>query len=419
MTVQAQEVIEYKGEKYPIIGAPFEDYLEINKGISVDSNFSSANRRGYQGYWKLKNNQLFLTDLECSDYEFEQLFQTSEPIFASWFSGVIEIGFGEFKRNHWWGNYEKYLWIKFENGNVIDKRIRQGLEEDNYKKRINFGIYKGQTIHSVVLGKINSYRSNAIEKYIEAILISLKDFKKVAIVPLLGKKYYDYNLLNSLRNQNISFEVTSNKVSINCQDEDIAGQFSKLLEELLSLIYINLNSDLRSQIRIVESSDKDIEILYDSIAINPDQNYITWALKNVNDFCYPPQFLDRIFYLKELVGFKIQRLSKTIIEYIPLFSEKYYNNFSSETLEINQQKFENFYSVYYDKEMKLTFYNSNVINNSKEFQYFINEDVTERFYNEDDNYEEPYYDDCEIQSYEDWLNAEFVDDAETAYWNLD
>lgn len=37
---------------------------------------------------------------------------------------------------------------------------------------------------------------------------------------------------------------------------------------------------------------------------------------------------------------------------------------------------------------------------------------------DEDNSDENY-DDYEIQSYEDWLNEEFGDDAETAYWNLD
>ena len=181
MTVQAQESLEYKGEKYNLIGLPFESYLELNKNISMDFHYTTANRRGYQGYWKIENNKLFLTNLKSSYYTFEQLFNSTEPIHADWYSGVLEFGFGNFKPNHWWGTYENYLWLKIEKGNVIEKRIRQGIDEYDYDQFVNFGIYKNQNVKDLLFGKINSYNDDVIINYINAIFTSFLDENKIAL----------------------------------------------------------------------------------------------------------------------------------------------------------------------------------------------------------------------------------------------
>ena len=49
MTVQAQESLEYRDEKYSLIGAPLLSYLEQNKHIQFED-FSTAHWNGYQGY---------------------------------------------------------------------------------------------------------------------------------------------------------------------------------------------------------------------------------------------------------------------------------------------------------------------------------------------------------------------------------
>lgn len=415
MTVQAQESLEYKGEKYNLIGLPFESYLELNKNISMDFHYTTANRRGYQGYWKIENNKLFLTNLKSSYYTFEQLFNSTEPIHADWYSGVLEFGFGNFKPNHWWGTYENYLWLKIEKGNVIEKRIRQGIDEYDYDQFVNFGIYKNQNVKDLLFGKINSYNDDVIINYINAIFTSFLDENKIAIIPILGKNYYDKDLIVSFNNSNLTYEIKKNIISIHTDDIGISAQVSMLLEKILSLIFINLNNDFRTE---KNSNNNDNIILDDTILINPDHNYLNWALKDNDNFCYPPQCLNRNFNLKKLVGFKVIRLTETDIKYETVLLDNTFE-FPIETLKINENKFEKLHSVFYDNILNATFFSSSAIENCQEFLYFIDESVSERNLEHNKEYYEEAYDDYEVQSYEDWLNEEFGDDAETAYWNLD
>ena len=416
MTVQAQESLEYKGEKYNLIGLPFESYLELNKNISMDFHYTTANRRGYQGYWKIENNKLFLTNLKSSYYTFEQLFNSTEPIHADWYSGVLEFGFGNFKPNHWWGTYENYLWLKIEKGNVIEKRIRQGIDEYDYDQFVNFGIHKNQSIKDLIYGKIDSYKNDAIAKYINAIFTSLLDHSKIAIIPnsRIKDKIEKFQIIP---NSSVICEVKDNCVMISSDNDEISIKCSQLMEEILSLIFINLNSEYRTQVNL--QVREETQILNDSILINSDLNYMNWALINVEHFNYPPQFLNRKFYLKKFVGFKIERLSNTKFSYKIIMLENQEYQFPANTLQINQKKYEDIYNVVFDNKLNETFYNSYAISNCQEFLYFLHEEVAEKYIMLDEDNSDENYDDYEIQSYEDWLNEEFGDDAETAYWNLD
>ena len=92
---------------------------------------------------------------------------------------------------------------------------------------------------------------------------------------------------------------------------------------------------------------------------------------------------------------------------------------SDDLQQLNQKKYEDIYNVVFDNKLNETFYNSYAISNCQEFLYFLHEEVAEKYIMLDEDNSDENYDDYEIQSYEDWLNEEFGDDAETAYWNLD
>lgn len=409
MTVQAQEVLEYKNEKFSLIGVPLEDFLKRNKNINFEM-FTTANWRGYQGYWKIVNEKLYLTNLESANYTFEEIFNSNEPILADWFSGILQFGFGYFQENHWWGNYENYLWIKIEKGIVIEKRIRKGIDDD-YVQILNFGIYKNESVKSLLYGKLTLNTLQTTINYVKAVIDSFIEKNNNVTLPNINITNEEYTLLKKINTNIVTYEIFKDNININSTEKAIAEQFSVLLEKVFSSIFLSLNNKYR------EMKKQNIEILADSILLDNDTYYLNWAIKNEPSFCYPPSLLTYNFNLKKLAGFKIDRISNINFRIKAVTLENQSYKFPSDTLKINQEKYEKLYSVYFDEVYNEIFYDNNAINQSQEFQYYLNENFERK--NSSGNYAEKYHEDYEIQTYDEWLNEEFGDDAETAYWNLD
>lgn len=409
MTVQAQEILEYQNEKFSLIGAPLEDFLKRNKNINFEL-FTTANWRGYQGYWKIVNEKFYLTNLESANYTFEEIFNSKGPVLADWFTGILQFGFGYFERNHWWGNYENYLWVKIEKGNVIDKRIRKGIDTD-YIQNLNFGIYKNESVKSLIYGKITLNTHQTTINYVKAVINSFIEKNNNVILPTINITNEDYELLEKVSTNVVTYEIFENTVTTNSAKKEIAEKFSVLLEKVIPSVFLRPNTKFR------EMKKQNIEIVSDSILLDNDNYYLNWAIKNEPTFCYPPSLLTYNFNLKKIAGFKIDRISNIQfrIKAVTFDNEQY--KFPSDILKINQEKYEKLHSVYFDEVYNEIFYDNNAIKQSDEFQYYLNENFEKK--SSIENFQENYDKDYEIQTYDDWLNEEFGDDAETAYWNLD
>ena len=68
MTEQSPEIIDYRGQNYYLFQAPLSVYIEKNPNLDFASEYTTAHWRGYQGYWKLEGDKLYLTKIE-NDYE--------------------------------------------------------------------------------------------------------------------------------------------------------------------------------------------------------------------------------------------------------------------------------------------------------------------------------------------------------------
>ena len=95
-TVQLCEKIEYAGKIYSIpIIQPLQPYLAAHKDYPKGLfQLRQTNCwRGYVGEWKIEENKLFLVRLTSyNDIPLNMIFKnTSGPVFASWFSGIIYI----------------------------------------------------------------------------------------------------------------------------------------------------------------------------------------------------------------------------------------------------------------------------------------------------------------------------------------
>ncbi|WP_163401507.1 hypothetical protein [Flavobacterium fluviatile] len=419
--MQSSEIIEYRGENYSMSNLPLNPFIKKNN-LKFKA-YTTAHWRGYQGYWKLTNEELFLTNLQTANETYFDVFKTNEPIFADWFSGVIQIGLGKAIYNDFSNYYENYLWLNFENGKVIEKRISSFISSE---EKITFGKYKGKSILEVLKGKINiTYNlENLIKEYVSEIITFCKniEFDKKINVPYFEITDEVRKNIENIRNRPFTYLFTKNFLAIEKhfyvnQDENELEEteyFSNLMEKILT-------SDFRI-IRTLNRKDcQNCEVSEKTNLINPDINYLDWAIKNVDKFAIPPHFL-KIEKLKFLSNFTVNRLNSTIFEFSPILIDNKLS-FSNETLTLNNSKFEKIYGITYDENCNNYFLDINIKSNYEKFGYFLDENFEEEA---EDYYDGDYeYDRRSYSEYngaygfdDDTINSAFEGDPEN-YWNID
>lgn len=420
MTMQASEIIEYRGENYSMNSLPLNLFIEKNN-LKFEAH-TTAHWRGYQGYWKLTNDELFIVNLETSNVTYFEVFKTNEPVFADWFSGAIQIGLGKAIYNEFSSYHKNYLWLKFENGKVIEKRISSFISSD---EKITFGKYKGKSILEVLKGKINySYnRQYLIKEYVSEIINFCKnrEFDKKIIAPYFEITDEVRKNIDDIRKRPFTYLLTQTFFAIEKhfyinQDKNELEEteyFSNLLEKILT-------SDFRIKRTLSRKDCENPETSEKTILINPDIHYLDWAIKNVDKFAIPPHLL-KIEKLKFLLNFTVNRLNSTIFEFFPNLID-YKLSFNIETLLLNNSKFEKIYGVTYDENLGNYFLKIDNPLIYKKFGYFLDENFEEEF----DSYDEDYdYDRRSYSEYngaygfdDDTINSAFEGDPEN-YWNID
>lgn len=421
MTMQASEIIEYRGENYSMSNLPLNSFIEKNN-LKFEAH-TTAHWRGYQGYWKLTDDKLFITNLETSNQNYYDVFKTNEPVFADWFSGIIQIGLGNAIYDDFSNYYENYLWLKFEYGKAVEKRISSFISSE---EKINFGKYKSKSILEVLKGKINiTYnRVNLIQDYVNEIIdfCKNKEFNNKIIVPYFEITDEIRNTIDDVRNSPFNSLLTKNFFAIekhfyvNQAENELekTESFSNLIEKILTCDFRNTRTLNRKDCLNCEVSEK-------TNLINPDINYLDWAIKNVEKFIIPPHLL-RIEKLKFLSKITVNRLNSTIFEFAPNLID-YKLNFSNETLALNNIKFEKKYGVSYDENLNNYFFDLDIKSNFEKFGYYLDENFEEVYEDYDDgDYE---YDRRSYSEYngaygfdDDTINSAFEGDPEN-YWNID
>jgi len=143
MTAQAMETIIIDGKKYSMATEPLADYIANLKNKPALFPPSSGCWRGYYGTWEIKDNILYLVDLECYTANMAErkywkvgmdfIFPNQRGVFADWFSGEIRIPQGDML-NYVHGGYlsmfERDLFLEFKNGNLIGQRTVDNIVEE-------------------------------------------------------------------------------------------------------------------------------------------------------------------------------------------------------------------------------------------------------------------------------------------------
>jgi len=428
MTMQASEIISYRGEQYCLFANPLYSYLVTRNDISFDL-YTTAHWRGYQGYWKLEDDKLYLTDVESVNHSIQTIFQTSDPVLAEWFTGTIEIGFGEATHTEWNITYENYLWLKLDNGIVSDKKIIKQID-NNYI--FDFGKYKGKTILDVVKGKINTTfnREHLFKEYFAEVINFFinKEYNKRINIPYFNITEDTKTTLNDIKTTTVKYLLTTNFIAIekhfyvNSTGEEETEKFSQILEDILTSDFNLLRTIFKKEFPVGDIEER-------TFLINGDISYIEWAIKKIENFSIPPHIIVKDITQKFLRKFEIKRLNSTIFEYKPVI-EEIIIKLNDETKKVNLEKFQNKFEVIYDFENDIYIENLSEEELYNKFGYYLDENsqliVEEEEYEEeefdyqdnDNQYsEQDYFDamtDGQLGDYDEFIdNGGDIDDIDT------
>ena len=136
MTAQMGGVLLYNGEKHHMTSLPFSDYLKTRKDVILFQ-YHTANYRGYFGKWEVRDNKLYLIDLDANvagtkGVELDYFFPGQTEVFADWFCGEIELQLGEILEYVHLGFdsvFEKEIHLCFENGILISESVVDNREK--------------------------------------------------------------------------------------------------------------------------------------------------------------------------------------------------------------------------------------------------------------------------------------------------
>lgn len=411
MTIQAQEILDYRGEQYHLYGAPLHPFLE-DKKIEFDP-YTTAHWRGYQGYWLLMDNKIYLTNIESANHTMKDLFNTEEPVLAEWYSGNLEFGFGERHFNQWRIFYDDYVELSVVNGEVTERRI---IKRFGQIPKIKFGKFQGKTLESVINGKLSDNVYTSIRQYLSTIIefLTTPDFEYGIRLPEIEFSESENKLISKLRKNinRIEYFLTQNYIAVsskvfweNSDRDDDAEQFSLLLEKIM-----NLNFSKSNELDHNDNIKKPISEA--TSMLNPGFGYVNWAIKNVDFFNVNPSFLKRTFYPKWLKSFQTNRLNPTVFEYKPII-EKHEYNFPIDVFAINLEKFELENNVKYNLVEDYFQYDLSEDELKEEFGFFLDESIEpiedREIYLENLEDYEPSYDDYERDTFNALTDGQYGD----------
>ena len=161
-TAQEPDKLIYNGKEYSLHSNPMEKYFEKfpdkrPQGKGKVQVVSSSLWRGYIATFEIKDNQLYLKDIEIEvvkkvkkDYEYswksvlKKVFPNKDLVKIDWLTGLLVLPKGEIVNYVHMGyasTYEHYVLLEFENGNLKGEK-QFGYEEYEKFKEKQFQAFK-------------------------------------------------------------------------------------------------------------------------------------------------------------------------------------------------------------------------------------------------------------------------------------
>ena len=146
-TAQYPDKIIYRGKEYSLHSNPMENYFALYPDKRPAGGIhSTACWRGYIATFEIREEQLFLKDIQCEyskkdkkySYETEwksvlnEVFPKDSVVKIDWFTGLLVLPFGKIVNYVHMGyasSYENYYVLELENGNFKKEKSKATTTE--------------------------------------------------------------------------------------------------------------------------------------------------------------------------------------------------------------------------------------------------------------------------------------------------
>jgi hypothetical protein len=181
-TAQYPDKIIYNGKEYSLHSNPLETYFEKNpdkrpKGEII----STALWRGYVATFEVKDNQLFLKDIEIEYHDttskesytykwrsvIEEVFPDQEDIKIDWLIGLLVIPHG--KLVNYVSTYKNYILLEIDKGDLKKEKHFKYKEYEKFKER-QFQIFKQTDEYKKI--KTDLQKDGSSDEFIDSFLRS-------------------------------------------------------------------------------------------------------------------------------------------------------------------------------------------------------------------------------------------------------
>lgn len=351
MTIQAREIIQYRGKSYSLYDFPLEPFKKQHPEFPFPGRCSAA-WRGYVGHWKIEQDKLYLCLLGLGQHTMEEVFGHSEPVFAQWYSGFLKLGIVKEKHNvlHTYCFHEDVLRCVVKDGVIVSKQIVKEFDEYDFRAP---GKYADKTIlQCVIYGVMNHVLpvDFVAKEYVQTLVRFFKNdssFKERIEIPVLQDRYATLSqnipsyFLRDRRAMVTDSFVAIEKVKYPPNEDNTSELLSQLLEDILG-------ADFSAMQTLSKKGFEDAPVSYNTILLNPDISYLEQAVFEDEDFSIPPHFMRKGRIIKLLKTFEINRLNSTIFEYEPVLVEKPLV-INESVRRVNAEKFREKYGAAYDE----------------------------------------------------------------------
>lgn len=186
-TAQIPDIIIYNGEKCKLHSNPLEAYFEKNPDKRPKGGImSTALWRGYVATFEVRDNQLFLKDIEI-EYEdttskesynykwksvINEVFQNQKEIKIDWLTGLLVIPHGKlvsYVHMGYGSTYNNYTLLEIDKGDLKKELNFKYKEYEKFKER-QFQVFK-QTEHYKEI-KANLQKDGSSDEFIDSFLRS-------------------------------------------------------------------------------------------------------------------------------------------------------------------------------------------------------------------------------------------------------
>jgi len=152
-TAQEPDKIIYKGKIYRLLSNPLEVYFKKNPDKRPQGEaMSTALGRGYIATFEVRENQLFLKDIEIeyldttskgrSNYKWrsvlKEVFPNQKDVKIDWFTGLLVIPHGKiinYVHMGYGSTYKKYTLLEINKGDLKKEKRLNHKQYEKYKER--------------------------------------------------------------------------------------------------------------------------------------------------------------------------------------------------------------------------------------------------------------------------------------------